>query len=238
MSLDPMFVPGRSRSVARLAVLVVAGWAFAWGVVIGLWGWRLWREERLLTALNQQGARGYRQSQEVPLPEWLGDTDRPWGPRVLLIDGIEWFPRPDAPAHPAPAWSQLRRARSLQSLSWGQTPTDEDWRHLEALTSLRELSLRSVTLPTGTLARIARLPRLESLRLDTCQWSAGELAALANARQLRALALDFSPVEREELLSLTGLPQLRSLSLTGCGVSEATTRDFLQHCPRLDLSDD
>lgn len=238
MSPPPPLVFRRSPTLGRSGALVVAGWALAWGVVTALWGGRLWQQERLGALVRQQGGSVYRETQEVPLPDWLGDIDRPLGPQVDLVCGVEWSPHLDAPAPMAPTWSQLSRLRSLQFLSWCQNPTDEDWRHLEALTSLRDLTLRSVTLPPGTLARIARLPRLESLRLDTCHWPEGELAALADAPQLGTLALDFSPVERAELMSLAGFPTLRSLSLTGCGVSEATTRDFLRQSPWIDLSDD
>jgi hypothetical protein len=236
MSADPTPVPRWSLQLGHPGVLAVAGWALAWAIVTGLWGWRLWQEERLFTALRQQGAVCYRNSKEIPIPEWLGNAERSQGPTMGLISGVLWSPA--APNRTAPAWRQLRGLISLESLQWFANPTEEDWRQLETLTSLRSLHLRSVTLPPGAPARIARLPWLAELRLDTCDWPEGELAALATAPQLRVLQLDFSPVQREELMSLAGLPGLRSLSLTGCGVSEATTRDFLQRSPWIDLSDD
>ena len=236
MRPDPTSLPPRPWHVGHPGVLAVAGWVLAWAGLTGLWGWRLWQEERLLMTLRQLGAVCYRDSMEVPIPEWLGETERSQGPTVGRIYGVLWIPA--APDRTAPKWSQLRGLMTLESLQWFQNPTEDDWRQLETLASLRQLTLRSVTLPPGALASIARLPLLVELRLDTCHWAEGELAELAAAPQLRVLQLDFSPVQRDELMSLGGLSGLRSLSLTGCGVTEATTREFLQHKPWVDLSDD
>jgi hypothetical protein len=236
MKVETTPIPRRSLHLGHPGVLAVAGWALVWAGVTGLWGWRLWQEDRFIARLRQQGVVCYRQSVEVPMPEWLRDAEQSQGPTVGLIYGVLWLPL--GPDRTVPAWSQLHGLISLESLQWFANPTEDDWRQLETLTSLRSLHLRSVTLPPGALARIARLPQLAELRLDTCRWPEGELAALATASEIRVLQLDFSPVEREELMSLAGLPGLRSLSLTGCGVSEDTTRDFLQRSPWIDLSDD
>jgi hypothetical protein len=240
MSPHPASGPRRSLRLGQPDVLALAGWVLAWVGVTGLWGWRLWQEERLFFTLRQQGGVCDLNSWVVPIPEWLALDGAlvHWGPHVVVTDNVSWCPNPITPDRTAPAWNQLRGLISLERLFWHQSPTDDDWRHLEAFTSLRVLKLQSATLPPGALARIARLPRLQCLILENCQWPKGELADLATARQLELLAFDFSPVDSGELMSLTGLRRLRSLSLTGCGVSEATTREFLQHKPWIDLSDD
>ncbi len=235
----------------RWGLWAIAACALLWSTAVGLCGWRLWNEADTVARLQARGTICRRAAIPMAGPPWsldvelglggpglggLGSGGPGSGPTVSVVKEVVWFPH--VPGATPPAWSQLRELISLESLSWFQNPTSEDWRHLEALTALRQLHLRSVTLPPGVVARIARLPRLEELRLDDCRWPPGELATLIPARHLKVLQLDFSPVEEDELLSLAGLPRLRSLSLTGSGVSEAACRALLQHGPQIDLSDD
>lgn len=225
----------------RWGLGVIAPLVLVWSVAVGHCGWRLWTEADAVAMLQARGTICRRVSLPVAELGWSVETGAGTGgsvtvPSLSLVKEVAWFPR--VPEATPPSWSQLRGLISLESLSWCQNPEDEDWRHLEALTALRQLHLRSVTLPPGVLARIARLPDLEELRLDDCHWPPGELAHVTSARRLAVLQLDFSPVEESELRSLVDLPRLRSLSLTGSGVSEAACRELLQHSPQIDLSDD
>lgn len=225
----------------RWGLWAIAPCALLWSAAVGLCGWRLWNEASTVDTLQAQGTICRRAAVPIASPHWSLDVELGWGgpemgPTVSVVKEVVWFPH--LPGATPPAWSQLRGLLSLESLSWFQNPTDEDWGHLEAFTALRQLHLRSVTLPPGVLARLARLPSLEALRLDDCRWPPGELATLTSAPHLELLQLDFSKVEESELLSLVALPRLRSLSLTGSGVSEAACRALLQQCPQLDLSDD
>jgi hypothetical protein len=99
---------------------------------------------------------------------------------------------------------------------------------------------RSGPTSAALAALVARVPNLETLRLDNCHLHAGAAAALpvARLRRLRVLGLDSNPMGDAALLALVRAlpPTVTQLLLAGVGLTDAGAAGFaaaLRDLPRL-----
>jgi hypothetical protein len=112
----------------------------------------------------------------------------------------------------------------LERLGVGRCPgvTGKGLAGIERLVNLRHLDLGRTRIDDACLAHVARLPALESLKLDRClEITDKGVASLGRMKSLRELILDNSPrITSKGLGKLEGLDRLERLYVEG----SATTR--------------
>lgn len=110
--------------------------------------------------------------------------------------------------------------------------TDEDLAHFLALPNLSGLDLSQSLITDAGLETIARIAKLNNLKLFRVNISDAGVAALAEAPNLGILNLDATPITGRALETISTFPKIRSLTLNGTNV-DAAGLAALQNLPSL-----
>jgi Leucine-rich repeat (LRR) protein len=94
---------------------------------------------------------------------------------------------------------------------------------------LQEAAFSSCLIPDGTLTALARLPKLQKLRFDSCP-NIRNLGALRDCSALRELVLTGISLQEADL---GGLEEIDTLEVLDLQLTKVSNVDCLQRCPKL-----
>lgn len=119
----------------------------------------------------------------------------------------------------------------------GSPQVNQDLQELEG-EHLWELDLSDQLLDAESFQRLAKIGRVDFLRLGACRFENSDLAKLSEVPGVREIFLDGSSLDDEGLSSLRGVQKLKALSLSNTQVSEEAKQRLCTALPQLNLSDD
>ena len=119
-------------------------------------------------------------------------------------------------------YAQIGRLRQVQTLiTYPATVTDAGMAHLRRLTGLRKLQVTTRRASAASVANLAGMTRLGTLRLHGIPVADEGLDALAGMAELRELVLDSPRITDAGVARLSRLSRLRELDLSGTRVTDA-----------------
>ena len=116
-----------------------------------------------------------------------------------------------------------------------ETITDDGFKHVGEITTLKTLSAERCQITDDGMAHLANMSELSWLKLNHTAVSDKGLDAIKDLTTLHTLELMNTKITDKGLLSLSGLSKLNSLEMTGCDLSNEAVQALRKELPDTEI---